>query len=651
MGRRLLIGIFLLFSSVQSFYLPGVAPRDYEDGSRVELYVNKLDSSETQLPFEYYYLNYCEPNQLEQKGENLGQILKGDRIETSPYVVNMNIEDTCKPLCVKENKKTQIENFKWMIDNQYRASWVMDNLPSGLRKSVSQLHRSGRLSYYQDGFPIGYKKDGTYYINNHAHIVIKIYNTYRSQDKPSSWRVVGFLVEPLSIKYLQDMQPACNDSNFVTFLARSKTLTEVVMRADEEVDYPMDFEVENLPPQPLEGKIAYSYSVQFEESDLKWASRWDMYLYMEGDSDEVHWLSIINSFAMVLFLSGMVAHILGRTLRRDINYYNERADMEAGDETGWKQVHGDVFRAPVYSGIFAIVIGSGVQIISMTLLTLFFACLGFLSPAHRGGLLTTMLLLYVFMGVFGGYTSARFYKMFGGNNWKRNALGTAFIVPGSIFSIFFVINLFIWSEESSGAVPFSTLLSLLVLWFGISVPLTFLGSAVGFRKQKIDNPCKVNRIPKPLNIIPGSFKIKFICLMAGSLPFGCMFIELSYVMKSMWHHTLFYYFFGFLFLCFLVLMVTSAEVSILMSYILLCREDYRWWWLSFAVAGSSGVYLFLYSVLYFLVELSLTRFSSVVLYLGYMLVMSIGYSLITGTIGFLATFYFIRLIYSLIKVE
>jgi transmembrane 9 superfamily protein 2/4 len=119
----------------------------------------------------------------------------------------------------------------------------------------------------------------------------------------------------------------------------------------------------------------------------------------------------------------------------------------------------------------------------------------------------------------------------------------------------------------------------------------------------------------------------------------------------MWHHTLFYYFFGFLFLCFIVLMVTSAEVSILMSYILLCREDYRWWWLSFAVAGSSGVYLFLYSVLYFLVELSLTRFSSVVLYLGYMLVMSIGYSLITGTIGFLATFYFIRLIYSLIKVE
>jgi len=57
---------------------------------------------------------------------------------------------------------------------------------------------------------------------------------------------------------------------------------------------------------------------------------------MKGDSQEVHWLSIINSFAMVLFLSGMVAHILSRTLKRDINNYNERADLEGGDETGWK---------------------------------------------------------------------------------------------------------------------------------------------------------------------------------------------------------------------------------------------------------------------------------------------------------------------------
>ena len=41
-----------------------------------------------------------------------------------------------------------------------------------------------------------------------------------------------------------------------------------------------------------------------------------------------------------------------------------------------------------------------------------FAVLGFLSPANRGGLMTAMLLLFVFMGIFGGYSAGRLYKTF-----------------------------------------------------------------------------------------------------------------------------------------------------------------------------------------------------------------------------------------------
>ena len=39
-----------------------------------------------------------------------------------------------------------------------------------------------------------------------------------------------------------------------------------------------------------------------------------------------------------------------------------------------------------------------------------------------------------------------------------------------------MLNLFIWGEKSSGAVPFGTMFALLVLWFGISVPLAVAGS-------------------------------------------------------------------------------------------------------------------------------------------------------------------------------
>lgn len=49
--------------------------------------VNKLTSTKTQLPYSYYYLPFCKPNIIVDSAENLGEVLRGDRIENSPYVV------------------------------------------------------------------------------------------------------------------------------------------------------------------------------------------------------------------------------------------------------------------------------------------------------------------------------------------------------------------------------------------------------------------------------------------------------------------------------------------------------------------------------------------------------------------------------------
>ena len=63
------------------------------------------------------------------------------------------------------------------------------------------------------------------------------------------------------------------------------------------------------------------------------------------------------------------------------------------------------------------------------------------------------------------------------------SLQTAFLFPGVVFVVFFILNFFVWGKGSSGAVPFGTLFALLFLWFGISVPLCFVGSYFGFRKK------------------------------------------------------------------------------------------------------------------------------------------------------------------------
>jgi transmembrane 9 superfamily member 2/4 len=114
---------------------------------------------------------------------------------------------------------------------------------------------------------------------------------------------------------------------------------------------------------------------------------------------QIHWVAIINSIMIAFFLTAMVAMIMMRTLRADLRRYHEmETQEEAQEETGWKLVHGDVFRPPSNPLLLSVLVGSGVQIISMSVITLIFALLGFLSPANRGGLMTAMVVLYVLMG-------------------------------------------------------------------------------------------------------------------------------------------------------------------------------------------------------------------------------------------------------------
>merc|ERR1719433_970429 len=260
------------------------------------------------------------------------------------------------------------------------------------------------------------------------------------------------------------------------------------------------------------------------------------------------------------------------------------------------------------------------------------------------------MLLFTFMGVFAGYTSARLYKLFNGNDWKLTTLMTATLYPGIIFIIFFVLNLFIWGQKSSGAVPFTTMFALLVLWFGISVPLVFLGSYFGFRKEATTLPVRTNQIPRQIPAQPWFIQPLSTSLIGGVLPFGAVFTELFFIMSSLWQHQ-FYYLFGFLALVLGILIVTCAEISIALTYFQLTSEDYNWWWRSFFSSASSALYVFLYSCLYYYTRMAIGHYVGAMLYFGYMFIISYTFALLTGSIGFVATFFFVRVIYGSIKID
>ncbi len=295
-------------------------------------------------------------------------------------------------------------------------------------------------------------------------------------------------------------------------------------------------------------------------------------------------------------------------------------------------------------------IGTGVQLCAMAIATLTFAIFGLLSPANRGSLITVFILLFVFMGAFAGYHSACIYKMFRGIEWKQNTLLTAFFYPGLVFSILFILNMFLWIEGSSGAIPFSALFTLLFLWFCVSVPLVFLGSFFGYKREITTFPVRTNQIPR---IVPPQawYMSPYItALVGGILPFGAVSVELYFIMSALWLHQI-YYIFGFLCLVMIVLVITCAEVSILLCYFQLCNEDYHWWWRSFLHSGACAGYTFFYAVWYHLTELEMHGFIPLILYYGYMTIICFTFFLVTGTIGYYSCFWFNTKIYGSIKVD
>lgn len=605
-------------SRSRGFYIPGVAPTEYHQHERLEIKAVKMTSVKTQLPYEYYTLPFCNPpDDIHYKSLNLGEVLRGDRIVNTPYVLHVLQEVSCTVLCEKELSEKETNLFIQRIRDGYTLHMLADNLPAA---TVYRNLKTGELQY-EDGFKIGFQRFKRHILNTHLHLTIKYHHL--ANPDGSVYRIVGFEVDPRSVaeeSLLQEEGGKCSSP------AEPK-LMELV--------------------KGQKTKVVFSYTVHWIESEIAWASRWDIYLRMSDV--QIHWFAICNSVAIVLFLSGILALIIIRTLRRDIARYNRDEEMDdALEETGWKLVHGDVFRPPANPTLLVACLGSGIQIFCMVVIIIVFATFGMLSPASRGALMTAAILLFMFMGAIAGYHAARMYRTLKGSDWKLAAALTAALYPGVVFGVCFLLNFFIWGQHSSGAVPFTTMVALLFMWSGISFPLVFSGFYFGFRKQPYEHPVRTNQIPRQIPEQVWYLHPSLASLISGILPFGAVFVELFFILTAIWENQ-FYYLFGFLLLVFLILIIACSEVAIVMTYFQLCGEDYHWWWRSFLLSGSASFYVLAYSIIYYYTKLEIEDFIPTLLYFGYTLVMVFGFWLLTGSIGFYATYIFICRIYGAVK--
>lgn len=156
----------------------------------------------------------------------------------------------------------------------------------------------------------------------------------------------------------------------------------------------------------------------------------------------------------------------------------------------------------------------------------------------------------------------------------KNLPQTAILFPGLLFCLIFILNLFVWAQSSSTALPFGTLVGLASLWLLIQLPLVYLGSWYGYIKTEAwQHPTKTNSIARHIPVQSWHIRSVQVVLLAGLVPFAVLFIELMFVFQSVWQDKSgYYYVFGFLSVVSTILIITVSEVTIIATYLQLCTE-------------------------------------------------------------------------------
>lgn len=402
-------------------------------------------------------------------------------------------------------------------------------------------------------------------------------------------------------------------------------------------------------------KLEFSYEVKWKPSSIAYKDRFDKYLDPNFFQHRIHWFSIFNSFMMVIFLVGLVFMILMRTLRKDYARYSkedELDDMERdlGDEYGWKQVHGDIFRPPTSPMFFSALIGTGYQITTVTFIVILLAIVGELYT-ERGSLLSAAIFVYAATSPVNGYAGGSMYARFGGKQWIQQMLLSAFLLPSVVCGMAFFINFIAIYYHASRAIPFMIMLAVTAICIFVILPLTLVGTVLGRNLSGQANyPCRVNAVPRPIPEKKWFMEPGVIVFLGGVLPFGSIFIEMYFVFTSFWAYKI-YYVYGFTLGVTVILSIVTVCVTIVCTYFLLNAEDYRWRWTSFLAGGSTACYVYLYSIYYFFFKTRMYGLFQTAFYFGYMALFSLALGIMCGTIGYIGTAKFVRKIYSTVKID
>nr|XP_043613338.1 transmembrane 9 superfamily member 3-like [Erigeron canadensis]XP_043613339.1 transmembrane 9 superfamily member 3-like [Erigeron canadensis] len=564
----------------------------YSNGDIVPFYVNKVgpysNPSET---YAFYDLPFCSPDTLAEKKLNLGEMLNGDRLISAPYKLKFLDEKDFEVLCNKTLSKKDVSQFRSVIEKDYFIQLYYDDLP--IWGFIGTTERD-----YTDA-----KIRNQYFLFKHFE-----FEVYYNKDRVIEVRLLMH-------------------HNYLANVTEDK---EVV--------------------------VDFRYSVKWLVTQQSFDKRMDKDIGSTFIPDHIiHRASIANSFVTLLILIICVLTFYVLVLRKDISKYsndveeNQVADNQ--EETGWKNIHGDVFRFPKHKSLFAAALGSGSQLLVLIVSMLVLGLLGFFPPYLRGAFWNALVIVYAVTNVVAGYTSVSFYSQLEGTTWMNNLLATGGLYFGPLFLAFCFLNSVAISYGTTVALPLAATVVLSLILVFIASPLLLLGGFVGkHMTPDFQAPCRTTKCPKEVprqrwyrGLVPQM-------VLAGFLPFSVIYVQLYYIFATVWGYRI-YTLYSILLVVFVLLLIITALMSIVLTYFQLAAEDHEWWWRSFFCGGSTGLFIYGYCIFYYFFRSDMNGFMQISYFFGYMACVSYGIFLVLGTVGFRASLLFVRYLYAAIKCD
>ena len=160
----------------------------------------------------------------------------------------------------------------------------------------------------------------------------------------------------------------------------------------------------------------------------------------------------------------------------------------------------------------------------------------------------------------------------------RNLLLTGCLFCGPLFLTFCFLNTVAIAYTATAALPFGTIVVIVLIWTLVTSPLLVLGGIAGKNsKAEFQAPVRTTKYPREIPPLPWYRKTIPQMAMAGFLPFSAIYIELYYIFASVWGHRI-YTIYSILFIVFIILLIVTAFITVALTYFQLAAEDHEWWW-------------------------------------------------------------------------